>query len=86
MEKNTNIPIKIGAIGGLDENGKNCFIIEVDNDIFVIEAGLKYPDKFTLGIDYIVPDFTYLKENAKRVKGLLLLMLMMIFMDQSHIY
>ena len=47
MEKNTNIPIKIGAIGGLDENGKNCFIIEVDNDIFVIEAGLKYHDKFT---------------------------------------
>lgn len=71
MEKNTNIPIKIGAIGGLDENGKNCFIIEVDNDIFVIEAGLKYPDKFTLGIDYIVPDFTYLKENAKRVKAVI---------------
>ena len=65
MEKNTNIPIKIGAIGGLDENGKNCFIIEVDNDIFVIEAGLKYPDKFTLGIDYIVPDFTYLKDGEK---------------------
>ena len=51
------------SLGGLDENGKNMFVIEVDKNIFVFEAGLKYADELTLGIDYIIPKVTYLKEN-----------------------
>ena len=48
------------------------FIIEVDKEIFVFEAGLKYADEFTLGIDYIIPNISYLKENKKRIKGIFL--------------
>ena len=51
------------SLGGLDENGKNMFIIEIDKNIFVFEAGLKYADEMTLGIDYIIPNISYLKEN-----------------------
>ena len=65
--------VKIFTLGGLDEDGKNCLIIEVDNDIYVIEAGVKYPDKTMPGIDYIIPDFTYLKKNKHRVKAYILL-------------
>ena len=65
--------VKIFTLGGLDEDGKNCLIVEVDNDIYVIEAGVKYPDKTMPGIDYIIPDFTYLKSNKHRVKAYILL-------------
>lgn len=62
--------IKIFSLGGLNESGKNMYIIEVDNDIFVFDAGLKYADDKMLGIDYIVPEFSYLKDNIKRIKGI----------------
>ena len=64
--------IKIFSLGGLNENGKNMYVIEVDNDIFVMDAGLKYADEHMLGIDYMIPDIRYLKENQKRIKGLFL--------------
>ena len=61
--------IKIFALGGLNEVGKNMYIVEVDNDIFVFDAGLKYADDKMLGVDYIIPNYDYLKENKKRIKG-----------------
>ena len=64
--------IKIFSLGGLNENGKNMYVIEVDKDIFVIDAGLKYADEHILGIDYIIPNINYLKENKKRIKGIFL--------------
>lgn len=64
--------IKIFGLGGLNENGKNMYVIEVDNDIFVIDAGLKYADEYTLGIDYMIPNIEYLKENKERIKGIFL--------------
>ncbi len=64
--------IKIFSLGGLNENGKNMYVIEVDNDIFVIDAGLKYADEHMLGIDYMIPNINYLKENQKRIKGIFL--------------
>ena len=64
--------ISITALGGLNENGKNMYVIEVDKNIFVFEAGLKYADEFTLGIDYIIPNIEYLKKNKKRIKGIFL--------------
>ena len=62
--------IKIFSLGGLNENGKNMYIVDVDNDIFVLDAGLKYADDKMLGIDYIIPNFDYLKENKERIKGI----------------
>lgn len=62
--------IKIFALGGLNDNGKNMYIVDVDNDIFVFDAGLKYADDKMLGVDYIIPNFDYLKQNIDRIKGL----------------
>ena len=64
--------IKILALGGLDEDGKDLYIIEINNDIFVFNAGFKYPTKLTPGIDFIIADFTYLKENKEKIKAYIL--------------
>ena len=61
--------IKIFGLGGLNENGKNCYVVEIDDDIFVFDCGLKYATGNLLGIDYIIPDFSYLVKNRKRIKG-----------------
>lgn len=61
--------IKIFALGGLNEDGKNMYVVEVDKDIFVFDAGLKYADDKMLGVDYIIPNYDYIKDNIKRVKG-----------------
>ena len=62
--------IKIFGLGGLNENGKNMYVVEVDKDIFVFDAGLKYADDKMLGVDYIIPNYDYIKNNIKRVKGI----------------
>lgn len=64
--------INIFALGGLNENGKNMYVIEVDDDILVFEAGLQYADENTLGIDYVIPNIDYLKQNKERIKGIFL--------------
>lgn len=64
--------IKIIPFGGVRENGKNMYAVEVDNDIFVLDCGLKYPENELLGIDVVIPDFTYLIENKERVAGVFL--------------
>lgn len=64
--------IKMFALGGLNENGKNMYVIEIDKDILVFEAGLRYADETMLGIDYIIPNIEYLKENKKRIRGIFL--------------
>ena len=62
--------IKIFSLGGLNEIGKNMYIVEVNDDIFVFDAGLKYADDKMLGIDYVIPNYDYLKINEKRIKGI----------------
>ncbi len=62
--------INIFALGGQDENGKNCFIIEVDDNIFVVNSGIKVPINNRYGIDGIIPDFTYLIKHQKNLKGI----------------
>ena len=64
--------IKIFSLGGLNENGKNMYVVEVDQDIFVFDAGLKYDNDQNLGIDYIIPNFDYIVKNKNRVKGIFL--------------
>ena len=61
--------VRIFALGGLDEDGKNMYVVENGNDIFVMECGLKYPEGEQYGVQMIIPDFTWLKENEKRIKG-----------------
>lgn len=63
--------IKIGFLGGIGEIGKNMTFIEYGDDIIVVDAGLSFPNpEETPGIDYVIPDYTYLKNNAQRVKAL----------------
>lgn len=64
--------IKIMALGGVRENGKNLYIAEVNDSIFVLDVGLKYPENEQLGVDVIVPNFDYLVENKDRVAGVFL--------------
>ena len=64
--------IKIFSLGGLNENGKNMYVVEVDKNIYVFDAGLKYDNEKNLGIDYIIPNIDYLIKNQKRIKGIFL--------------
>lgn len=64
--------IKIFALGGLNENGKNMYVVEVDKKIFVFDAGLKYDNEINLGIDYIIPNIDYLVKNKKNIEGIFL--------------
>jgi ribonuclease J len=61
--------IKIFALGGLDENGKNMYVLEINDDIFVLDAGIKYPEQSMMGIDIIIPDSNYLIVNKDKVKA-----------------
>lgn len=64
--------INIFALGGLQENGKNLYCVEVDSKIFILDAGIKFPTSELYGVDRIVPDISYLEENKERVAGLFL--------------
>ena len=64
--------INIVSLGGLNENGKNMYVVCVDDDILVLEAGLQYADEQTLGIDYMIPNIDYLKQNKERIRGIFL--------------
>ncbi|MDD6244043.1 MAG: ribonuclease J, partial [bacterium] len=64
--------IKIFSLGGLNENGKNMYIVDVDKSLYIFDAGLKYDVEMNLGIDYIIPNFDYLVKNKKRIKGIFL--------------
>ena len=64
--------IKIVALGGVRENGKNLYIAEVNDAIFVLDAGLKYPENEQLGVDVVIPNLDYLIDNKDRVQGVFL--------------
>ena len=63
--------LSIFALGGLNEIGKNMYVIEYGDDIVVIDCGNKFPDESLLGIDLIIPDTSYLEENKERVRALI---------------
>ena len=60
--------VRIVFLGGLGEIGRNCFCLEVDGRIIVVDCGIMFPDADMPGIDLVLPDFTYLRDNADRVE------------------
>ncbi len=62
-------PVKITFLGGLGEIGRNCACIELDDRIMLIDCGLMFPDLDMLGVDLVLPDFSYLYDNADRIEG-----------------
>ena len=64
--------VKILALGGVQETGKNLYVIESDNYIFVLDAGMKYPDSTVYGIDVVLPDITYLVSKCSKIAGIFL--------------
>ncbi|KUP08716.1 Zn-dependent hydrolase [Bacillus coahuilensis m2-6] len=72
MSKRKNDSIRIIPLGGVGEIGKNMYVVEVDEDLFVIDSGLKFPENDMLGIDVVIPDFTFLENNKERVRGIFL--------------
>ena len=64
--------VKIIPLGGAGEIGKNMTVIEYGENILVIDAGIMFPENDMLGIDYIIPDFNYLRENRSKVRGVVI--------------
>ncbi len=64
--------ISLTTLGGVRENGKNMYIAEIDGSIFVLDAGLKYPENEQLGVDVVIPNMDYLFENSDRIAGVFL--------------
>ena len=72
MKITNNKPVKIIPLGGLEQIGMNITAIEYEDSIVVIDCGLSFPEDEMLGIDLVIPDVTYLKENADKIKGLVI--------------
>jgi ribonuclease J len=62
-------PVRVIFLGGLGEIGRNCMVIEQDNRLLLIDCGLMFPDADMHGIDLVLPDFTWLRENADRIEA-----------------
>ncbi|HJD13667.1 MAG TPA: ribonuclease J [Candidatus Ruminococcus avistercoris] len=69
MKKNNHAKLKIIPLGGLEQIGMNITAFECEDSIVVVDCGLSFPEDDMLGIDLVIPDVTYLKENAEKVKG-----------------
>ena len=72
-KKNSPVtPVKITFLGGLNEIGKNITMVEYDKDALLIDCGMAFPDSDMLGVDIVLPDFTYVEKNKDRIRGIVL--------------
>ena len=71
-KKDAGSPLRIIPLGGVDGIGKNMTVFEYDDDIIIIDCGLAFPEDSMPGVDLVIPDTTYLEENAGKIRGLFL--------------
>ncbi|MFV0254797.1 MAG: ribonuclease J [Erysipelotrichaceae bacterium] len=72
MNKNKKNPTLIYALGGLGEVGKNMYCFEYEDEIVIIDAGVKFPEESMFGVNYMIPEYTYLIENQHKIKALII--------------
>ena len=70
--KPADYSVKITFLGGLNEIGKNMTLFECNNDMFLLDCGMAFPDGEMLGVDMVIPDFTYIERNREKIKGIVL--------------
>lgn len=71
-KKEPTLPLRIICLGGVDGIGKNITVFEYGNDIIIVDCGLAFPEDTMPGVDLVIPDITYLEENADKIRGILL--------------
>ena len=67
-----NTPVKVSFLGGLNEVGKNMTVYEYEKSMLIVDCGLAFPESDQLGVDFVIPDFSYVERNAERIKGILI--------------
>lgn len=65
-------PVRIAFLGGLNEVGKNMTLYEYKDEMFLVDCGLAFPDPDMLGVDLVIPDFSYVEKNADKIKGIII--------------
>src|SRR5688572_299766 len=60
------------SLGGVGEIGKNCYVLEIDNKLLIIDVGMTFPDLRMFGVDVVIPDFSYLVKHQDRIRGIVL--------------
>ncbi len=71
-KKTNELPVKIAFLGGLNEVGKNMTLYEYNDDMFLVDCGLAFPDPEMLGVDLVIPDFSYVERNKDKIKGIVI--------------
>ena len=65
-------PVRVSFLGGLNEVGKNLTVFECENDMVIIDCGMAFPDGDMLGVDLVIPDYTYLEQNRDKIRGVVI--------------